>query len=181
MRKNCASAGFRKCAIFGSKSFRKYVFYAMNQFYTIRNNCVRYKVDCMKKGHNLSKPDVIEQIPLACSDELTAVEFLEKQRWGNSPRCVLCGNVGVCAMKDRKTGGRSKRFLWYCRDCKQQYTVRIGTIYEESRIDLRHWCYAFWRAATSKNGVSALEIKRHCQISYKSALLLMNRIQTAQS
>jgi transposase-like protein len=44
---------------------------------------------------------------------------------------------------------------------------------------LRHWCYAFWRASTSKKGVSALEIKRHCQISYKSALFLMHRIRFA--
>jgi transposase-like protein len=135
----------------------------------------------MKKGHNLSKSDIIQQIPLACSDELTAVEFLENQRWGNTPCCVLCGSVNVYAMKDAKTGERSKRFLWRCRDCNQQYTVRIGSIYEESRIELRHWCYAFWRAATSKKGVSALEIKRHCQISYKSALFLMNRIRFAMA
>jgi transposase-like protein len=84
-------------------------------------------------------------------------------------------------MRDRKTGERNKRFLWRCLDCSQQYTVRIGTVYEESRIPLRHWCYAFWRAATSKKGVSALEIKRHCQISYKSSLFLMNRIRFAMA
>lgn len=139
------------------------------------------KLGDMKKGHNLSRSSLIEQIPLACSDETAAVEFLEKQRWGNSPCCVLCGSADVYAMKDRKTGGRNKRFLWFCRDCKEQYTVRIGTIYEESRIELRHWCYAFWRAATSKKGVTALEIKRHCQISYKSALFLMNRIRFAMA
>src|SRR5205807_10410586 len=49
------------------------------------------------------------------------------------------------------------------------------------RIPLRHWCYAFWRAATSKKGVSALEIKRNCQMSYKSALFLMNRIRFAMA
>lgn len=54
-------------------------------------------------------------------------------------------------------------------------------MYEESCIELRHWCYAFWRACTSKKGVSALEIKRHCQISYKSALFLMNRIRFAMA
>jgi hypothetical protein len=84
-------------------------------------------------------------------------------------------------MKDAKTGERNSRYLWRCRDCKEQYTVRIGTVYEESRIELRHWCYAFWRACTSKKGVSALEIKRHCQISYKSALFLMNRIRFAMA
>jgi len=135
----------------------------------------------MKTGHNLSKSAVIENIPLACSDELAAVEFLEKQRWGNDPACVKCGSVEVYKMKDAKTGERNARFLWRCRDCGDQYTVRIGTVYEESRIELRHWCYAFWRACTSKKGVSALEIKRHCQISYKSALFLMNRIRFAMA
>jgi len=84
-------------------------------------------------------------------------------------------------MTDAATGNRNKRYLWRCHDCKKQYTVRIGTVYEESRIELRHWCYAFWRASTSKKGVAALEIKRHCQISYKSALFLMNRIRFAMA
>jgi transposase-like protein len=135
----------------------------------------------MKNGHNLSKSLVIENIPLACSDELAAVEFLEKQRWGSDPACVKCGSVEVYKMKDAKTGERNRRYLWRCRDCQEQYTVRIGTVYEESRIELRHWCYAFWRACTSKKGVSALEIARHCQISYKSALFLMNRIRFAMA
>jgi transposase-like protein len=84
-------------------------------------------------------------------------------------------------MTDGATGKRSKRYLWRCHDCKKQFTVRIGTVYEESRLDLRHWCYAFWRASTSKKGVAALEIMRHCQISYKSALFLMNRIRFAMA
>src|SRR5208283_35679 len=135
----------------------------------------------MDKGHNLSKSAVVENIPLACSNELAAVEFLEKQRWGNTPACVKCGSVDVYKMKDAKTGTRNSRYLWRCKDCKEQYTVRIGTVYEESRIELRHWCYAFWRACSSKKGVSALEIKRQCQISYKSALFLMNRIRFAMA
>jgi transposase-like protein len=84
-------------------------------------------------------------------------------------------------MVDAKTGERNKRFLWRCHDCKLQYTVRIGTVFEESRLPLRHWCYAFYRAATSKKGVSALEIKRNCQITYRSALFLMNRIRFAMA
>lgn len=134
-----------------------------------------------KKRHNLSKSTVIQDIPLACSDETAAVEFFEFQRWGDTPCCVKCGSVDVYQMKDAATGERNKRFLWRCRDCKEQYTVRIGTVYEESRLPMKHWAYAFWRGATSKKGVSALEIKRHCQISYKSALFLMNRIRFAMS
>ena len=134
-----------------------------------------------KTRHSLSKSNVIENIPLACSDETAAVEFFEFQRWGDTPCCVRCGSVDVYQMKDAKTGERSKRYLWRCKDCRQQFTVRIGTVYEESRLPLKNWAYAFWRGATSKKGVSALEIKRHCQISYKSALFLMNRIRFAMA
>ena len=134
-----------------------------------------------ERTRQLAKSKTVEDIPLACSNELAAVEFLEKQRWGNTPACVKCGSMEVYKMKDAKTGERNSRYLWRCRDCKEQYTVRIGTVYEESRIELRHWCYAFWRACTSKKGVSALELKRQCQISYKSALFLMNRIRFAMA
>jgi transposase-like protein len=129
----------------------------------------------------LEHSEIIEEIPLACQSEIVAVEFLEKQRWGDTPCCVHCGCVEVYKMVDADTGERNKRFLWRCRACKKQYTVRIGTVYEESRIELRHWCYAFWRAATSKKGVAALEIKRHTGLSYKSALFLMNRIRFAMA
>src|SRR5579863_1308764 len=135
----------------------------------------------MSKRSELSKSEVIKALPLACSDELAAVEFIETLRWGKSPGCVHCGSVEVYKMLDPKTGKRNKRFLWRCRDCGKQYTVRIGMVCEESRIPLRHWCYAFWRAGTSKKGVAALEIMRQCQISYKSALFLMNRIRFAMA
>jgi transposase-like protein len=134
-----------------------------------------------KSTHNLTKSTIVSQIPAACSNELAAVEFFENQRWGACPCCVKCRSVDVYMMKDSKTGERNKRFLWRCHDCKEQYTVRIGTVYEESRLPLRHWAYAFWRACGSKKGVSALEIQRNCQISYKSALFLMNRIRFAMA
>jgi transposase-like protein len=133
-----------------------------------------------RKRPELEKSDLIEQIPAACNDETLAVEFFERQRWGDTPCCVHCGSIAVYKMTST-SGGRSKRFLWRCRDCLKQYTVRIGAVYEESRIEMRHWAYAFWRAATSKKGVAALEIMRHCQISYKSALFLMNRIRFAMA
>ena len=76
-------------------------------------------------------------------------------------------------------GQRSARFLWRCHACKKQFTVRIGTVFEDSRIPLRHWCRAFWRACSSKKGISALQISRECNLSYKSALFLMHRIRFA--
>jgi transposase-like protein len=135
----------------------------------------------IKDDANLAKSEVVEEIPLACSNEAAAVEFLERKMWNGKPKCPHCESLRVYQMLDAKTGQRSKRFLWRCHDCHKQFTVRVGTVMEDSRIPLRHWCYAFWRAVTSKKGVAALEIKRHCQISYPSALFLMHRIRFAMT
>jgi transposase-like protein len=135
------------------------------------------------KVQNLStKGDpVIEALPLACQDEKAAVEFMEKQRWGDKPFCPLCGGIQPYQMHDSKTGERQANFRWRCHDCKGQYTVRKGTVLEDSAIPLRHWAFAFWRAATSKKGVSALEIHRQTGLSYKSSLFLLHRIRYAMA
>ena len=125
------------------------------------------------------KSQFVSIIPRACAEEAAAVELMEAQRWGDSPTCAHCDSANVYKMVDAKTGKRNKRYLWRCRDCKKQYTVRIGTVFEESRIPMRHWCYAFWRACTSKKGVAALEIQRQTGLSYKSALFMMHRIRFA--
>ncbi len=76
--------------------------------------------------------------------------------------------------------GRARELLpRRCRGCSQQFSVRTGTVFEDSRVPLRHWCYAFWRASTSKKAVSALRIKRQTGLSYKSALFLLHRIRYA--
>jgi transposase-like protein len=136
------------------------------------------KLNKLNDRPELATSEIVKDMPRICSDETAAVEFFEAQRWGDSPRCPHCDGKDVYQIKDRD-GSRNKRFLWRCRKCGEQYTVRIGSIYEESRLPLRYWAYAFWRACSSKKGVSALEIKRQCQISYKSALFLMHRIRFA--
>src|SRR5687768_7777049 len=121
------------------------------------------------------------KIPLACADEAAAVAFLEEQRWGNEPFCPKCGVVGECSQMKAKDGTRNARFLWRCKACKEQFTVRVGTIMEDSPIPLRHWCLAFFRAASSKKGISALQIQRDTGLTYKSALFLMHRIRWAMA
>lgn len=128
-----------------------------------------------------NKSKITAAIPAACADERAAVEFMELQRWGDDPHCPRCESPDVYIMKDRKTGERQSDWRWRCRECGRQYTVRIGTVFEDSRIPLRHWCYAFWRACTSKKGVSAKEIERQTGLSYKSALFMMNRIWYAMA
>lgn len=129
---------------------------------------------------------VITALPAACSDERKAVEFLEQQRWDGCPICPRCASKDVKQLMDSKTGERASHYRWYCGDCrkageKAQFTVRNGTVFEDSKIPMRHWCFGFWRASTSKKGVSALEIHRQTGLSYKSSLFMLNRIRFAMA
>jgi transposase-like protein len=129
-----------------------------------------------------ARSEIERRLPLACADEKAAVEFMETQRWGDSPSCPKCGVEGESyKMTDAKTGERNTRHLWRCRACKQQYTVRVGTIMEDSPIPLTAWCYGFWKACEGKKGVSALQIQRATGLSYKSALFMMHRIRWAMA
>jgi hypothetical protein len=129
-----------------------------------------------------AKSELEKRLPMACASEPHAVEFMEEQRWAGEPACPKCGVVGECyKMTDAATGERNARFLWRCRACGKQFTVRVGTIMEDSPIPLMHWCFAFWKACSSKKGVSALQIQRHTGLSYKSALFLMHRIRWAMA
>jgi transposase-like protein len=128
-----------------------------------------------------AKSEVLQEIPEACVDEMAAVEFLEKQRWGDTPTCPHCGGTAVVKVMTADGTARNKRFLWRCHNCGKQFTVKVGTIMEDSRIPHRVWCWAFWSACSSKKGVSALQISRECSLSYKSALFLMHRIRWAMA
>lgn len=134
-----------------------------------------------KKNHKVgtNKSGTVLVLPDVCGSESLAVEFMEAKRWGTTPCCPRCGDTDVYKMRDEITGERNARWLWRCRGCKRQYTVKVGTIMEDSPIPLRHWCYAFWAACASKKGVSALQIQRMTGLSYKSALFMMHRIRWA--
>jgi transposase-like protein len=125
------------------------------------------------------------RIPRACADERAAVEFMEEQRGWTTEADAVCPKCGVFGesyhMKDAKTGERNTRYLWRCRACKSQFTVKVGTVMEDSPIPVRFWCLALSRAAASKKGVSALQIQRETGLSYKSALFMMHRIRWAMA
>ncbi len=129
-----------------------------------------------------AKSGIVARLPRACQDELAAVEFFESERWGATGSCCPhCGDTNVYQMKDRKTGQRNKRFLWRCKGCNKQFTVRVNSVYEDSPIPMRHWAYAFWAACASKKGVSAKQIQRMTGLSYKSALFMMHRVRFAMA
>lgn len=135
----------------------------------------------MKRGQKAPTSPIVESMRAVGHDELRAVEFMETWRWADSPACPRCGSVNVYTMKDEETGARNKDYRWRCRDCKRMYTLRTGTVFEESRLPLWVWVHAFWSACASKKGVGALQINRECEISYKSALFVMHRMRAAMS
>lgn len=122
------------------------------------------------------KSAVLEALRNAAVNEALAVEFLEEQRWGAHTVCPRCESSEVYKMSGRD-GQRNKDFRWRCRSCRQLFTVRTGTIFEETRLPLRVWVYAFWKACSSKKGISALQLAREMEITHKSALFVLRRIR----
>src|SRR6266852_2315147 len=123
-----------------------------------------------------NKSVVLEALRNAAVDESKSAIFLERQRWGDCPACPRCGDVSVYSMIGRD-GQRNKDYRWRCRGCKEMFTVRTGTIFEETRLPLRVWVYAFWKAASSKKGISALQLAREMEITHKSALFVLRRVR----
>src|SRR5260370_42007641 len=119
---------------------------------------------------------ILGELRDAAASEALAVEFLEKYRFGADPGCPRCGDMNVYKML-AADGARNADFRWRCRGCLKMFTVRTGTIFEESRLPLRVWVYAFWKACSSKKGISALQLSREMEITHKSALFVLRRIR----
>ena len=126
------------------------------------------------------EPERLLAIRLACVNEDAAVEYMERQRWGDHPKCAYCGAENVYRMIGRD-GKREQNRRWRCRSCKRMYSVKVGTVMQDSRLPVKAWVVAFWRSAACKNGVAALELQRELGINYRSALFMLNRIREAMS
>lgn len=107
------------------------------------------------------------------SDPDKAREELERLHWPNGPVCPHCQS-----MRATKVGGTTARpGLYMCNDCRKQFTVTVGTIFEDSKIPLNKWLYAYARLNGGKKGVSAHELHRSLGISYKTAWFMAHRIR----
>src|ERR1700674_3257718 len=112
----------------------------------------------------------------AFTDEDKAREFLEASRWPDGPVCPFCGQLETVA----KLGGKSMGPGWYyCSDCRDKFTVRVGTLYGRSHIPLHKWLFATHLITSSKKGMSALQLSRMLGLSYKSAWFMCHRIRAA--
>jgi len=109
-----------------------------------------------------------------------AVEYLERLRWPEAHTCPKCGESDRKPYFLRWTG--TKRKLWKCAACRAQYTVTVGTIFEDSKITLDKWLLAFHLLCSSKKGISALQIQRMLKLgSYRTALFMCHRIRWAMT
>jgi transposase-like protein len=112
-------------------------------------------------------------------DEEAARLHLESLRWPNGrPICPYCGSV----KSSRAINGNSMGPGWYyCVDCGEKFTVRVGAVYERSHIPLHKWLLAFRLMASSKKGISAHQLHRTLNITYKSAWFMAHRIREAMN
>lgn len=115
--------------------------------------------------------------------ENAAREFIEKMRWPQGAVCPHCGVEGesyrLTAKPDSKHPVRPG--VWKCGGCRKQFTVKVGTIFEDSHIPLSVWLKAIHLLCSSKKGMSAHQLHRMLGVTYKSAWFMAHRIRYAMS
>lgn len=112
--------------------------------------------------------DVVKRFP----DEKSCREFLEQMRWNGKPVCPHCG----CFEKFyRIQNGR----LLKCADCRKPFSVKIGTIFEDSALPLQKWFYAFFIFSSHKKGISSYQLAKDIEVTQKTAWHMLHRIRLA--
>ncbi|MEQ1931997.1 MAG: IS1595 family transposase [Parvularculaceae bacterium] len=112
------------------------------------------------------------------SNEEAARKHLEAVRWPDGVVCPHCGSTDDA----RELGGESMGPGWfYCEDCKDKFTVRTGTVYERSHVPLHKWLLGFRLMASSKKGISAHQLHRTLDVTYKTAWFMAHRIREAMA
>lgn len=107
-----------------------------------------------------------------------ARQYLEAVRWPHGPVCPHCGAVGG----HYALGGDSTRAgLYKCKDCREQFTVTVGTVFERSKIKLNVWLQAVYLLCSSKKGMSAKQLERMLGVTYKTAWFMAHRIREAMT
>jgi transposase-like protein len=111
-------------------------------------------------------------------DEAAAFAYVESKLWPNGPVCHHCGNVDPKRL--RKMAGKAHRLgLYQCNECKRQFTVRQGTVFESSHLPLHLWLQIMHLMCASKKGISTNQIQRMLSCSMKTAWFLGHRVREA--
>src|SRR5712671_7412746 len=92
-------------------------------------------------------------------------------RWPNGITCPRCESKEHSFISTRK--------IWFCKGCKKQFTVKVGSIFEDSALGMDKWMIAVWLIVNCKNGISSYEVARALGITQKSAWFMMHRVRLA--
>src|SRR5438046_10738817 len=106
------------------------------------------------------------------SDAETCHEFLTEMRWPEGVSCPRCGSTDISNLM-------LPRRIWNCRGCKKQFSVKVGTIFEDSPLGLEKWLPATWLIVNAKNGISSCELARDLGVTQKTAWFMLHRIRLA--
>jgi transposase-like protein len=100
------------------------------------------------------------------------VEFLSSLKWdGGEKCCPKCGSTAVYGLRTRP--------VFKCRDCKKQFSIKVGTIMQDSPLPITKWVPAIWMVVNCKNGISSCEMARALNVTQKSAWHMCHRIRQA--
>jgi transposase-like protein len=116
-------------------------------------------------------PNTLVQAVRYFSDIDICIEFVASMRWPNGPECIHCGH--------KKCSYLTTRRIWKCGKCRKQFSVKTGTIFEDSPITLDKWLAALWLVCNCKNGISSWEIHRLVGVTQKSAWFMLHRLRLA--
>jgi transposase-like protein len=116
-------------------------------------------------------PKTLQQAIQYFADPQRCLDLLSSMRWPHGPVCPRCNS--------QRYGFLQSRSVWQCKDCRKQYTAKLGTIFEDSPIPLDKWFCALWMLTSAKNGVSSYEIARALGVTQKTAWFMMHRIRLA--
>lgn len=118
----------------------------------------------------MEEPKTLQEAIVYFSDPARAFQYAINLRWPNGVvTCPRCGGENHSFIKTRNT--------WYCNPCKKQFTLKVGTIFEDSPLGLDKWMCAYWILCNSKNGVSSCEMARTLGITQKSAWFMLHRVR----
>jgi len=104
------------------------------------------------------------------ADSDNSLQYLASRRWPSGVECVYCQAKEPMFLKTRR--------IWKCRACRKQFSVKVGTIFNESPIPLNKWLTAIWLISDCKNGVSSYEIARDLKVTQKTAWFMLQRIRS---
>lgn len=116
-------------------------------------------------------PRTLQEAIVFFADKQNAFEFAVSLRWPDGVFCPFCNATEHSFLSTRQ--------LWKCKSCKKQFSVRVGTIFEDSPIALSKWFVAIWMLANCKNGVSSYELARAIGVTQKTAWFMLHRVRAA--